>query len=613
MKFINNKLEQKAKALEIDNEWRQIVDVIPDLIMILDDQQRLVWMNKAMVEKLNPCAGFMVGRACYNLVHGTKAPIKNCPFKKVLANGRTYQIEMYEERIGGSFCMSLSPVYDSEGRLSGVIHVARDISHMKQAEKDLRKSETRYRAMSEATFEAIFIFGKEGCLDTNQAATKLFGYEYDELIGIVGTELMAPEFKELFEQNMLSDHAKPYKAIAQKKNGTKFHVEIRTNILNYNGKNVRAAVIHDINEQKHVEKSLRKSEAKYKTLIQNMPDIIFSANKDGKIVGLHLPDRNLFGLEIDEIIGRHFLSFICSEDRPKVVLAIKNSLQSRSGFLKGLRCRIVSKNGSLHWVEVGLQVKFDDQGVHTRSDGIIRDINDLKDAEEKLKLSNRDLRKAYNKRRALSEQLIELLERDRGQIAMELHDHMGQALITIRTGFSMIVQQLGESDSSVITLLKSLEEKAIHELIKLKNISYEIRPHILDHLGLVPSIRGLIEDFEKRVGMQIQFFHKDIPRKIKPKVALALYRIVQESLANIIKHARAGEVYINLVKKGDGVVLIIEDDGIGFDKEKKTISSGGRSLLGIRIMRERAKQAGGDFTIESQIGRGTQVLAEVPL
>jgi PAS domain S-box-containing protein len=116
----------------------------------------------------------------------------------------------------------------------------------KRAEKALRDNQERYRALSNASFEAIFISEKGICIDTNQTATKMFGYDYDELIGIFGTDVIAPEFKELVKDYMLSGYEEPYEAIAQRKDGTTFQVEIRGKMTEYKGRSGR--------RRKHCEK-----------------------------------------------------------------------------------------------------------------------------------------------------------------------------------------------------------------------------------------------------------------------------------------------------------------------------------------------------------------------
>jgi PAS domain S-box-containing protein len=145
------------------------------------------------------------------------------------------------------------------GEIIGLCGIARDITERKLTEEALRDSEERYRALADAAFEAIFISEKGICTNTNQAATKMFGYKYDELIGIFGADVIAPESKELVKHNMLSGHEKPYEALAQRKDGTTFHTEIRGKMTRYKGKDVRITVVNDIEVRKRAEDTLRQA------------------------------------------------------------------------------------------------------------------------------------------------------------------------------------------------------------------------------------------------------------------------------------------------------------------------------------------------------------------
>ncbi len=145
------------------------------------------------------------------------------------------------------------------------------------------------------------------------------------------------------------------------------------------------------------------------------------------------------------------------------ITKVKQALRHHWEFTKGVQYRVVSKKGLLNWVEANLHMQFDPQGVCIRTDVIIRDIGDLKKAEAELQQSNRELKKAIERRRSLSKHLIELLEKDRRQIAMELHDRMGQSLSVLRSGFSAIARRLEKTDGDILELVKSVEEKTVPE------------------------------------------------------------------------------------------------------------------------------------------------------
>jgi signal transduction histidine kinase len=162
-------------------------------------------------------------------------------------------------------------------------------------------------------------------------------------------------------------------------------------------------------------------------------------------------------------------------------------------------------------------------------------------------------------------------------------------------------------------MIKAAEEKAIQAIKEIKNISHGLMPGILDSLGLLPSLRELFNEVQEHRSIKINFFNQNVPKRFDQTKELAIYRIVQEALTNIVKHAKAKNVFVNLLNKGNAISLSVEDDGIGFDQEEAMDISKGKGSLGLIIMRERVIQLDGEFTIESQIDKGTHVVAEIPL
>ncbi len=237
----------------------------------------------------------------------------------------------------------------------------------------------------------------------------------------------------------------------------------------------------------------------------------------------------------------------------------------------------------------------------------------LRESEESLKLANEKLLKEHSQRKILSKRLIELLEKDRQDVAMELHDHIGQNLTALKLNLEMIDSRFKHIDTELWAFIKAAEAKAIQTLKDIKSISYGLMPGILDPLGLVPSLRELFNEVQEHRCIKINFFNKNVPKRFNQAKELAIYRIVQEALTNIVKHAKAKNVFVNLLMKGNAIFLSVEDDGIGFEQEGTMKISKGKGPLGLVIMRERAIQLDGELTIESLMGKGTHLLLEIPI
>lgn len=229
--------------------------------------------------------------------------------------------------------------------------------------------------------------------------------------------------------------------------------------------------------------------------------------------------------------------------------------------------------------------------------------------EKALQFSTTQIIEYSRRRKLLARRLVELLEQDRRDMAMALHDHIGQILTTLKMDLELLRKSVVEEDARAV--MDSAIDKASQAMSFSRNISQELRPAMLDTLGLVPSIESLITQVRQSSGVDITFFNRGITRKLGSQKELALYRILQEALTNVLKHASARSVDVTLIRKGTSVLLTVEDDGTGFDH--RHVTSLEKGPLGIMIMKERAVQVGGTVDIETRPGKGTHVAARIPL
>jgi signal transduction histidine kinase len=197
-------------------------------------------------------------------------------------------------------------------------------------------------------------------------------------------------------------------------------------------------------------------------------------------------------------------------------------------------------------------------------------------------------------------------ELERQRLARELHDETGQALTSILLGLRAI-EEVNDLDEIRRSLL-SLRELVVETLQDVRRLAVELRPKALDDFGLLPALQRLAETYTEQTTLDVQVEAALGPDRLPREIETALYRIVQEALTNVIKHANARTVSVVLTKKGDAVAAVIEDDGRGFDQEQ--IADGGLGLVG---MQERIALLGGRVAVESAEGRGTTVAVEVPL
>jgi signal transduction histidine kinase len=201
--------------------------------------------------------------------------------------------------------------------------------------------------------------------------------------------------------------------------------------------------------------------------------------------------------------------------------------------------------------------------------------------------------------------VVEAQEAERKRLARELHDETGQALTSILLGLKPLEQTMATEEGRAA--VASLRDLVVSTLQNVRRLAVELRPSALDDFGLVPAIERLVDTFREQTGLQVDLEARLGEDRLAGEVETALYRIVQEALTNVVKHAGASRVSILITPKDDAVAAVVEDDGVGFDPE--TPPADGLGLLG---MRERVGLVGGRLRIESSEGRGTTLVAEVP-
>jgi signal transduction histidine kinase len=215
----------------------------------------------------------------------------------------------------------------------------------------------------------------------------------------------------------------------------------------------------------------------------------------------------------------------------------------------------------------------------------------------------------------LSRRLLSVAEETSKRLARDLHDELGQALTALHFGMEVLHQTLPDDLVS--------QKKRCTELIRLieqvsdttRNIISQLRPAMLDHLGLLPTLEWYVEDFRNRMGgLSVEFEAIGLKQRLDAEVETVLYRIIQEGLHNVVKHANAKNVTIHLTHSYPDLILTIKDDGVGFNQSENIMSSGARHQgIGILGMRERIASVGGRLEVRSKPGRGTLIRAEVPV
>jgi PAS domain S-box-containing protein len=486
--------------------------------------------------------------------------------------------------------------------------IIRDIAGRKQMDQTLRESRERYKLISSLTSDYMF----HTRVDANGhmhhdwvagAFEGITGYTLEEFVAHGGWRASVhPDDLEADDRDMEKLRA-----------GRRVITEIRTVTKSGGTRWVRVyaqpvldpesgqltgihGAVQEISERKKAEEYLRESEERYRALVQVSPNAIF-INRDDRITFINQNGLEMLGASNpDQILGRSPLDFF-HPDYHEVIKERIRSLQVEKKPAGVIEEKIVRLDGEIRDVDV-TAAPFEYQGA-AAIQVIMRDITERKRAERELRLSRDRLKD-------LSRRLAQAHEAEARAIGRELHDQIGQMLTAMKITLDLAGQLPADAAGKKIEQARDLAGDLLQRVSRL---SLELRPPMLDDLGLIPALVWHAAQYQESTGIQVDFKHSGVEgKRFAPEIETAAYRILQEALTNAARHAGADRVRLEVRAGDEWMELRIEDNGSGFDPESAL--SKNRGLGG---MRERAQLVGGTFEIGSVRGEGTKIVIRLPL
>ena len=570
---------------------------IAECVSITDADNRILFVNNAFVKTYGYTAEELVGESITLVRSAITAPSPDQILHATLQGG--WQGELLNRKKDGTeFPVSLSTsiIRGDDGGPLGLVGIAADITERKRMEESLRESEERFRRLSEAAFEGIAIHERGTLLNANDQYFGMFGYEPHELLGKEVLALTAaPETQDLMAKQAASGGVGPYESVGLRKDGTTFPMEIRARQMEYKGRPVRVVALMDITERKRGEEALKLSERKYRNLVDNATVGVFQATVDGEILFANDAMIRMFGYANFEDFASQNAERLYGD--PQARREWIDLLKLR-GRVTAIESAVVTKDGRPKTVLTSATL---DGNVLS---GMIQDITEPKKAETAL-------RAARSRLQWLSRRLLEVQENERRWLARELHDEIGQILTAAKIDLQVLRRDPLSGDLAArlddnIAMLDGC-------LNQVRNLSLHLRPSILDDLGLVAALHWQMERQSERVGFQARLIAADLPGRFDPDLETTCFRIAQEALTNITRHAQASNVEIDLRVQEDEVLLTIRDDGVGFDVDRALADATHGKSFGILGMQERVALLDGKLAINSESKRGTIVTVRLPL
>jgi len=351
-----------------------------------------------------------------------------------------------------------------------------------------------------------------------------------------------------------------------------------------------------IAERRRTEVALRESEERYRELFENARDAIYVHDLEGNYIRVNRATETLTGYKREQIVGHNFVEFVPAAHVRYVreSFGAKLAEQGETTY----EVDVIAKDGRRVPVEVRSRAIYEN-GIMVGVQSTARDIIEHKLAQDALQMFSR--------------QLIEAQEDERRRIARELHDRIGQVLTAVKMNLHT-VQQASQASEVSCYIKDNIE--AVDEALRLvRDLSVDLRPPVLDDFGLATALRWYVDRYTKRTGLEVDVVIElpDQNERFSREVETACFRIAQEALTNIVRHARASQVLLQLVKDGNDLLLSIKDNGVGFDLESLRKRAPRAATLGLISMQERALVAGGTIEIDSVISKGTEVRFELIL
>jgi len=517
--------------------------------------------------------------------------------QKLLNEGgnQTFEFDLYKKDGDIISISSNAKLYlDNAGNPIGIESVFRDVSEQKKAEQALKESKERYQSLSDASFEAIFISEKGVCLEQNALAEKMFGYSLAEAIGRHGTDWIIPEDREVVKNSMLSGYEKPYEVTALRKDGSTFPAEIQERMMHFKGRDVRVTALNDVSRRTEAESMLVESEQKFRALVTNTEEIIYMIAKDGTFLLSEGKGLEKIGLKGSDVVGMSV--FDLYKDYPTMIDDMKRAFNGETVITE----IEMGDNYFKNWYTPHL----DQKGVIIGLLGLSINITNQKKAELKIL-------KYQNRLKELSLELTLTEEKQRKQLAVDLHDDVGQLLSSSRMQLAAIDfdadQKLIEKKIKDISQTLLLATKATREVI------FNLSPPQLNEIGLYAAIHDWMKkEIEKKYKIRTSIIGDIAKYDLKENTRFLLFRSIRELLINVVKHARATSIKVILINDYKSLVIVVKDDGIGFDyeSEKPSFSDMGFGLFSIQ---ERISNVGGSITIDSRLNFGTEIKLSVPI
>jgi PAS domain S-box-containing protein len=509
------------------------------------------------------------------------------------------------------FSQTVKYIEDQNGCATGILMLAHNITDQQRAEDQLVKSEQFYRTLIADSLDLTLLLNENGdIVFASHAVQRILGYEEKEVLRTNAFQYIHPEdlgwalrsFEREVEQN---PEIKFIVVRVKKKSGDWIWTMIRGhNLLDNPAINAIAVYLHDDTPRQKATEALKESEKRFRTMIRDLQIGVLLQDSEGRVAITNHVMCKLFDVREEEVLGGRIWELytdVTHEDGAQF-------LQSERPSFKAAQTKQLVKDvvmGVWHWQKkerIWIMVSADP--ILNANGEVLHVVCSFMDITERKKLERKSFAEKMSHQRQLAQATIDGQEKERLEIGKELHDNIGQQLTTVKLFLDMAKTTADSKTQDIINQALRGVSGIINEV---RSISRSLVPPTLKDLGFIDAVSDLIDSLRSTQSICIDLDYYEFDEDQLPdNKKLALYRIIQEQLNNILKHAKAKQVSIMLRLSLTNILLQIKDDGVGFDL--KTVRKG----LGITNITNRAELFGGSVLVTTSPGNGCEINVNLP-
>ena len=595
-----------SERIQIDEQIRfqaTLLNAVGQAVIATGIEGNIVYMNHAAENMYGWVLNKVIGRNIMNVTVPQISQKQATYIMKKLKKGESWVGEFYVQRNDGTVFPVLindSPIFDKNGNLIGIIGVSFDITEQKKAEHELKESERKYHELFNNVQMGMFRSKVDGSeiLDLNDHYWKIFGRTHEEMLGTPSIMYWVDprEREEMLSILKRDGIVNDFECRIFSKDGK--IINCLTSVRLNSEEGIMEGSIIDITARKQAEELLKANELKFRTVADFTYDWEYWEDENDQIIYISPSCERITGYTREEFTSDPALlkKIVHPDDIGLIINTCKKfNLYHQESDVEEFEFRIIKKDGSIGIIHHICKPIFDENNKFRGMRVSNREITERKRIQEAL--------------RKLTQHLQSIREEERSNIAREIHDDLGQTLTALKMDIKWIKKEVDLSNKPVQNKIDIMSDMIDSTIQRIQRLASELRPGILDDLGLPAAIEWLTEEIKKRTEIIFELTISPEDISLKEDLSINIFRIVQETLTNIIRHSKATNVKIKIEIVNNELNINIKDNGVGIAKEKiNDINS-----LGLTGIRERARYWNGTVDIKGKKNSGTEVLVKLQL